>query len=96
MTRDFRRDVVCEPFRNVTEALHRSHIRLFAQLAQSGWPRILAGIDAALRQLPNVGIVDVFGAADAAADKSVTGAIEHHEAGAKAVGTIFQGHADGD
>jgi hypothetical protein len=36
--------------------------------------------------------VDMFGALDAAADERLAGMIEHHKTGARAIGTIFEGH----
>src|ERR1700678_213183 len=66
---DLRRYVVVEPFRDFAETFDRADIGFLAQLAQSRRPRVLARIDAALRQLPDVRIVDVLGAADTAANK---------------------------
>ena len=50
----------------------------------------LAPVDAALRHLPDVDVVGVLGAADAAADEGEAGAIEHGHADAAAVGKGFE------
>ena len=60
------------------------------QLAQSRRPGVLAAVDAALRHLPDVDVVGVLGAVDAAADEGEAGAIEHGHADAAAIGEGFE------
>ncbi len=86
------RNIVGQPLGNLAEALDRADIGFLAQLAQRRRPRVLAGIDAALRHLPDMPIIDVLGTIDAPADESEPGAIEHRQAGAGAIGKIFEGH----
>jgi hypothetical protein len=39
-----------------------------------------------------MGVIDMFGTIDAAADKSAPGAIKHQQADARAIRAIFEGH----
>ena len=87
---DLRRNVVVEPFGDFAETFNGTDVGFLAQLAQRRRPRILARIDAALRQLPHMRSVNVLGAADAAANKGEPGAIEHHQAGTRPIGKVFE------
>src|SRR5580704_4192982 len=74
------RNVVLEPFADFAEPFHGANTGFLAQFAQRCRPWLFAGIDAALGHLPRMGQIDVFGAVDAAANKGVAGAVEHHQA----------------
>lgn len=92
LTGDLARYVVFEPFRDLADAFHGANIGFFAKFPQRGGPRLFAVVDATLRKLPGMGQVDVFGSADAAADKSQAVAVEKHDADARTVWKIFEGH----
>ena len=68
LTYDLARNVVGEPFLDLTQFLDRLDVGFFVELAQRGRPRILAGVNAPLRHLPNMSLVDMLRAADAAID----------------------------
>src|SRR4029079_1176784 len=54
------RNIVDQPIGDFAELLDRSHAGFLVQLALRGGPGILAGIDAALRHLPDMGFIDMF------------------------------------
>src|SRR3954469_3021274 len=81
-------NVVDQPFRDFAELLHRLHAGLFIELALGGFPGILAGIDAALRHLPDMGFVDMLDAAGAAADEHQPLRVEQHHPDAGSIGQI--------
>src|SRR5262249_20575267 len=85
-THDLARNVVAEPVRDLGQLLDRADIGLLVKLAQRGRPRVLARIDAALRQLPGMRGVDVLRPAHALADEHAAGAVEHDDADAGPVG----------
>src|SRR3974377_2068219 len=89
-------NVVAQPFGDFTEPLDRADVGFLAQLAQRGPPRILAGIDAALRHLPGMSEINVLRPVDTLADKRAAVAIEQHNADAETVGQIFNAHCDSD
>src|SRR5437763_262842 len=63
-------NVVAQPLRHLAELLDRADAGFLIEFALRRRPGILAGIDAALRHLPDMGFVDMFDtAAGAAADK---------------------------
>ena len=74
---DLARDVVGEPLVDLAELLDRADVGLLVELAQRRRPRVLALVDAALRHLPGVRVVDVFGPVEAAPDEHQTLAVEH-------------------
>src|SRR5262245_1357013 len=86
LTHDIARNVVAEPVRDLGKLLDRVDIGLLVQLAQRSRPRVLARIDAALRQLPDMRVVDVLGPAQSLADEDAARAVEHHDADAGPIG----------
>src|SRR5207253_593750 len=86
---DLARDVVGEPLLDLAELLDRADIGFLVKLAQRRGPSILARIDAALRHLPGMDIVDVFRPVDAAPDEHAAVAVEHHQPDAGAVRERF-------
>ncbi len=90
---DVARNVVSEPVRDLAELIDRADAGFFIELAQRGLVGVFVLVDAALRHLPDMRHVDMFGAAGAAADEHLALAVEHHDAGARAVGQRFiRGH----
>src|SRR2546423_11774478 len=93
LAEDLARDIVAELFRDLVELFDRANVGLLVELAQRRGPGVLAAIDAALRQLPGMKLVDMLGPVDAAADEDAAVAIEHPGADAGAVGKGFrEGH----
>src|SRR5262249_7863116 len=93
LTDQLARDVVVEPVGDLAEPLDRANTGLLVELTQRRRPRILAGIDAALRHLPGMHHVDMLAPAGAAADEDAAGGVEHHGADAGAVRQVFEtGH----
>ena len=90
LAEDLARDVVAEFFRDLVELFDRTDVGLLVKFAQRGGPGVLAAIDAALRQLPNMTLVDMLGPIDAAANEDTADAIEHRGADAGTVGKGFR------
>ena len=86
---DIRRQVVGEPAARFRKQLDRPDAGLLGKLAQRGLERILAGVEAALRHLPDVREVDVLGPVEPAADEDAAITVEHHGADAGAIRKIF-------
>src|SRR5581483_4347564 len=86
---DRARDVVDQPFGELAELLHRADAGLLVKLALGRCPGVLAGIDAALRHLPDMGVVDMLDARGAAADEDQPVLVDQHHADAGPVGQIF-------
>src|SRR6266478_5764065 len=82
-------NVIDQPVRDLAELLDRADTGFLVELALRGLPGVLAGIDAALRHLPNVGFVDVFDAAGAATDEDEPFRVDQHHADACSVGQVF-------
>src|ERR1700733_1131282 len=95
LTDEVARNVVFEPVRDLADALDGADIGFFAQLALRRRPGLFAGIDAALRHLPDMGEVDMFRAADSPADEGKPIAIEQHHADAGPIRKIFEFHKAG-
>ena len=76
LTDDLAGNVVDEPLLDLAELLDRSDVGFFMQLAQRRRPRVLAGIDAPLRHLPDVDVIDVLGAVDATPDEDKPSPVE--------------------
>src|SRR5262249_40557717 len=92
---DVARDVVAQPILDLAELLDRADIGLLAQLAPRRRPWVLAPVDAALRQLPDMGLIRMLGSVDAAADEHAAVAVEHRGADAGPIGQGFEGgHGD--
>src|SRR6266478_6877526 len=87
---DVARNVIGEPVVNLPETLDRSDAGLLIKFPQRRRPWVLIAIDAALRHLPDVGFVDVFGPFGTPADEDQAGAVEHHDADARTVGQILE------
>src|SRR5579872_131966 len=83
------RDVVGQPVRDFAQLLDRADAGLLIELALGGFPGILAGIDAALRHLPDMGLVDMLDAARAATDEDQPLLVDQHHADAGSIGQIF-------
>src|SRR5450759_3785640 len=86
---DGARDIVDQPVRDLAELLHRADAGFLIEFALRGLPGILAGIDPALRHLPDVSLVDVFDAAGAATDKDEPCGVDQHHANACSIGQVF-------
>src|SRR6185503_14066422 len=82
-------NVVDQPIRDLAELLHRADAGFLVKLALGGFPGVLAGIDAALRHLPDVGFIDMFDAAGAAANEDQSGRIDQHHADAGPVRQVL-------
>src|SRR6478609_8022605 len=80
-------NVVDQPIRDFAEFLHRADAGFLVKLALGGLPGVLAGIDAALRHLPDMGFIDMLDAAGAAANEDQPGRIDQHHADA---GPVWQ------
>ena len=91
---DDRWQVVGEPFGRLGEQGRRADIGFFVELARRGGERRLAGIDAALRHLPGMRAVDMFGSGTAAlAGEDETVTVDQHHPDTGAVGQVFEaGH----
>src|SRR5215470_2656426 len=83
------RDVVDQPFGDLAELLHRSDAGLFIKLTLGRVPGVLAGIDAALRHLPDMVVVDMLDPAGAPADEDEPVTVEQHHADTGPVGQLF-------
>src|ERR1700676_1466029 len=83
------RNVIDQPVRDLAELLDRADAGFLIEFALGRLPGILAGIDAALRHLPNVGFVDVFDAARAAANENEPCGVDQHHADACSIGQVF-------
>src|SRR5262249_33181312 len=93
---DLARDVVTELVRDLAELFDGADVGFLVELAQRRRPRVLAAIDAALRQLPGVSVVDMLGPVEAAADEDAPLAVEYGHADAGTIGQGFEaGHALG-
>ena len=86
LLRDTARKIIGEPLADLAELFHRADIGFFVQLAQRRLVWIFVFIDAALRHLPHVRRIDVFGAVRSPSDENESGTIEHHHAGARPIG----------
>src|ERR1700756_5357179 len=86
---DRARNIVGEPLADLAELLDRADAGLFVELALGGLPKILAGVDAALRHLPDMGFVDMLDAAGASTDEDQPALVDQHHADAGPVGQIF-------
>src|SRR5258708_27615687 len=69
--------------------MDRADAGFLIEFALWGRPSIFAGIDAALRHLPNVRLVDVFDASGAATDEDKPGCVDQHHADACSIGQVF-------
>src|SRR5882724_6135557 len=86
LAHDLARDVVGDPVRDLGQLFHRADIGLLVELTPRRRPWLLPRVDAALRHLPGIGVVDVLGAAAALADKDTAAAVEHHDTDARPIG----------
>src|SRR5262245_46016369 len=94
LAHDLARDVVGEPLVDRAKMLDRPDVGLLAQFAQSAFIGVLAPVDAALWHLPDMRLIDVLRAFDAAADEDEAVAVDHRQANAGAIGQVFEaGHA---
>ena len=84
-----RGNVVDQPVRDLAKLLDRADAGFLVQLALGRFPCILAGIDAALRHLPDMGFVDMLDAAGAASDEDQPVWVDQHHADAGSVGQVF-------
>src|ERR1700688_5035222 len=75
-------NVVDQPVRDLAELLDRADAGFLIELALRRRPGILAGIDPALRHLPDVRFVDMFDPAGAATDEDEPGRVDQHHADA--------------
>src|SRR6266849_1388679 len=82
-------NVIDQPVRDLAELLDRTDTGFLVEFPLRGFPGVLAGIDAALRHLPNVGFVDVFDAAGAATDEDEPCRVDQHHADACSIGQVF-------
>jgi hypothetical protein len=82
-------NVIDQPFRDLAELLDRVDAGFLVEFALRRFPGVFPGIDAALRHLPDMGFVDMFDAAGAAADEDQPGCVDQHHADAGAIGQVF-------
>src|SRR5258706_8641996 len=82
-------NIIDQPLRDLAEFLDRTDAGFLIEFALRRRPGILAGIDAALRHLPDVGLVDMFDAAGAATDEDQPGCVDQHHADACSIGQVF-------
>src|ERR1700737_3589654 len=82
-------NVIDQPVRDLTELLDRADAGFLIEFALGRRPGILAGIDPALRHLPDGGFVDVFDGAGAAPDEAEPRLVDQHHADACSVGQVF-------
>src|SRR5262249_38034331 len=87
---DLARDVVAEIFLDLAELFDRTDVGFLVKFAQRRRPGVLATVDAALRQLPGVSLVDMLGPVDAAADEHAPGAIDPRGADAGGIRSRFE------
>src|SRR6516225_11883993 len=66
---DGARNVVDQPLGDLAELFHGADVGFLIEFALGGLPGILAGINTALRHLPDVGLVHMFDAASAPPDE---------------------------
>jgi len=83
------RNVVDQPVTDLGALFDRADVGFFIELALGSVPGVLAGIDAALRHLPDMGVVDVLDAAGAPADEDQPVPVDQHDADAGSVGQIL-------
>ena len=84
-------NVIGQPVADLAELFDRANICFFIKLAQRRPIGVLIGIDAALRHLPDMRLVDVLQPFLAPADEDLALAVENGKAGAGAIGQIFEG-----
>src|SRR3981189_2351743 len=82
------RKVIDQPIRDLAELLHRADAGFLIEFALRRRPGILAGIDPALRHLPDVGFVDVFNTADVSTDEDESGWVDQHHTDACSIGQV--------
>src|SRR5258708_3135478 len=86
---DRARNVVDQPVGDFAELLHRSNAGFFVKLAFGRGPGVLAGVDATLRHLPDMGFIDMLDSAGAATDEDQPRCVDQHHADACSVGQVF-------
>src|SRR5262245_53432751 len=62
-------NIVDQPVVDFAELLDRADAGLLIELARGGFPDVFAGVHAALRHLPDMGVVDMLDAAGPSSDK---------------------------
>src|SRR5262249_35527742 len=83
------RDIVDQPVRDLAEPFNRADAGLFVKLSLCRLPGVLAGVDAALWHLPDMGLVDMLNAAGSPADENQPGRVEQHHPNAGSIGQVF-------
>src|SRR6185312_1944864 len=83
------RNVVDQPVTDFGELFDRADVGFFIELALGRMPNILAGIDAALRHLPDMRLIDMLDAAGAAPDEDQPVLVDQHDADAGSIGQIL-------
>src|SRR4051812_47073914 len=88
------RNIIDQPVRYFAELLDRLDAGFFIELALRRFPGVLTRIDAALRHLPDGGVIDMLDAAGAATDKDEPRFIDQHHADTGSIGQVFvAGHS---
>src|SRR4029079_17421670 len=88
---DAARKIISQPIGNLTELLHGTNIGFLVQFAKRGLVWVLIFVNPALRHLPDVGRIDVFRTFGPSSNKNEPRIVEHHHAGAGAIGQWFVG-----
>src|SRR5262249_21052159 len=83
------RDVIDQPVGHLAELLDRADAGLLVEFALGRLPGVLAGIDAALRHLPDMAVVDMLDARGAATDEDQPVLVAQHHADAGSVVQII-------
>src|SRR5262249_61388595 len=83
---DVTRNVVGELVVDLAKTLDRSDAGLLLKFPQRRQPRVLIGINASLRHLPDVGLIDVLRPFGTPTNEDQAGAIKHCDADTGTVG----------
>src|SRR5262245_45873799 len=93
LARNYARNVVNEPFRNLAQLFDRADAGLFIEFTQGRFVGVFPGVDAALRHLPLVPVVRMLGSVDSPPDEGMASPVEHHHAHAGTIGErVVGGH----
>src|SRR5262249_11760102 len=86
---DLAGQIVGEPLGDFAKLLHGADAGFLVQLTQCSGVWVFVLVDPALRHLPDMGGVDMFGSIGSPADKDKPGTIDHHHPGARAIRQRF-------
>src|SRR6516164_4747874 len=86
---DGARNVVDQPVGYLAELFHGADVGFLIEFALGGFPGVLAGINAALRHLPDMGLLHMLDAAGAPPDEDQPILVDQHHADTGPVGQIL-------